>query len=43
MSDITLQAIANILEHELKPIREDIKEIKSTLEVHTKALDQLLK
>lgn len=43
MSDITLQNIAELLKHELSPINKRLSSIEKTLEVHTRALDTLLK
>ena len=47
MSDVTLEGIAKLLkeefEYHLSPINTRLTAIETTLEVHTKALDQLLK
>ena len=47
MSEITVAAMAKamqtVLREELDPIHADLAEIKNTLEVHTRALDTLLK
>jgi septal ring factor EnvC (AmiA/AmiB activator) len=49
MANITLEGIADVVREELKPLKEDIAEIKTrltsletTVSLHTAALEQLL-
>ena len=43
MSEVTLQGISNLLQTELKPIKEDLTSIKTTQDQHSGSLDGIAK
>lgn len=43
MTNVTLEAISELLQTELKPIKDELLVIRQTLDSHTLALDALVK